>query len=172
MNLNSNNRKRDFHKKLTNDSASQKNFSALKSCLNEVQHTWKKEGSLRALVQEWSNIAGLQLAANCSPISFHRGVVVIGASHPQWRQALLYNRPQLLAELRSAGYKVKSLKIQQHHPTELPKQQSVFNIWEKHPSRIDIHGMSECNKCGNPCPAGEKNLWGKCSFCKRQELNK
>ena len=44
-------------------------------------------------------------------------------------------------------------------------------IWERHPSRFDVHGLAICQACKTPAPAGEMALWGKCGFCRRQELN-
>ncbi len=154
----------------SNKSNSTKFFSNLRNCLDDVQSSWHKEGSLRALLQDWSHIAGDQLAPNCFPISFINGVVVIGASQPQWRQAILYNRPQLLAAIKAAGYKVKTIKIQQYHLKKAIQQENELIIWEKHPSRNDIHGTTQCLQCKKPCPSGEIDLWGKCSFCKRKEL--
>ncbi|WP_320674239.1 DciA family protein [Prochlorococcus sp. MIT 1341] len=150
--------------------ANQEPASALGSCLEGLQKTWQKKGSLAGLLNDWKVIAGPQLSSNCSPVSLQRGVLIIGASHPQWRQALLYNRPQLLAALKAAGHKVRVLKIQQHHPREYKTTDSELKVWARHPSRIDVHGIAKCNLCGNPSSAGELEIWGKCCFCKQKEL--
>ena len=145
-------------------------LTEISNCLEKIKVGWKKEGYLAALWHDWSKVVGSKLAANCRPISLKRGVLVIGASHPQWRQALIYNRSRLLASLKAGGHKIKELRIQQHHLTENKKIDSEFNIWEKHPSRIDVHGVNTCDLCGSPAPAGEINLWGKCGFCRRHDL--
>ena len=48
--------------------------------------------------------------------------------------------------------------------------ESEASIWERHPSRSDIHGTNICKSCSSPTPIGELKRWGKCSFCRRKEL--
>ena len=101
------------------------------------------------------------------------GTLVIGANHPQWLQALKYNRTQLLGTLRAAGHKIKDIRIQQHHPDLITRKedtQDQESIWSRHPSRIDVHGIANCDSCGSPAPAGEMALWGMCGFCRRQNI--
>ncbi len=145
-------------------------LSEISSCLEKLKVKWTEKGSLAALWHDWPKIAGEKLASNCRPISLRRGVLIIGASHPQWRQALIYNRSRLLASLKAGGHNIKDLRIQQHHLTERKTIENESSIWERHPSRIDIHGLASCDKCGSPAPAGEMALWGKCGFCRRQDL--
>ena len=143
----------------------------LSSCLEALRISWRKDGSLAAIWQDWPKLAGSQLSPHCRPLTLQGGVLTVGASHPQWRQALLYNRPQLLASLRAAGHAVKDLRIQQHHSQVRPTLDSEAAIWARHPSRIDVHGMDRCPRCGRPSPAGEMALWGHCGFCRRVELS-
>ena len=96
-----------------------KPLSTLSSCLGTLKQSWKKQGVITSLWNEWPKIAGEQLAPHTRPISFKHGILIIGASHPQWLQALIYNRPQLLAAIRTNGHKVKDLRIQQYHPKKL-----------------------------------------------------
>ena len=90
----------------------------LKTCLGALQREWRKCDHLAALWQDWPNVAGAQLAPHCRPLSLQRGVLTVGASHPQWRQALHYNKPQLISALHQAGHAVRDLRIQQHHPLQ------------------------------------------------------
>ncbi|MAR06476.1 MAG: hypothetical protein CL862_05190 [Cyanobium sp. NAT70] len=143
----------------------------LSDCLDNLRSDWRKGGSLAGLWQDWPGIAGDQLAPHCRPLSLHRGVLTIGASHPQWRQALQYNRLQLLAALKRAGHPVRDLRIQQHHNPARPEQDSEASIWARHPSRIDVHGMGICPRCERPSPNGEINLWQVCGFCHRQRFS-
>ncbi len=129
------------------------------------------KGSVGGLIQDWKKITGKQLSSNCTPLSIHNKVLTVGASHPQWRQALLYNRIQLIESLKSYGYNIKEIRIQQYYPAALVKGEDEKEIWSKHPSRADIHGLSTCQTCKSPTPNGEINLWGKCCFCRRKELN-
>ena len=142
----------------------------LQDCLEDLKRDWHREGSLAALWQDWPRIAGAHLAPHCQPLSLQRGILTIGASHPQWRQALQYSRSQLLASLRAAGHTIRDLRIQQHHPATTRDRDSEASIWARHPSRADVHGMGSCARCGRPAPKGEVSLWGCCGFCHRERL--
>ena len=144
----------------------------ISSCIESVKSNWQKRSdSIAGLWQDWSKITGEPLASNCRPISLRRKILTIGANHPQWLQALKYNRNQLLARLKAKGYEIRDLRIQQYHPSSAKKQlESESSIWARHPSRIDVHGMSTCKVCSSPAPAGEMGLWGMCGFCRRQKV--
>ncbi len=152
------------------ESASDLPISKVSDCLTSLKLEWKKKNSIGGILHEWADIAGSQLAEHCQPISFKNRILVIGANHPQWRQALQYNKPQLVAAIKAAGHPIKDLRIQQYYPNKIKPSESELNIWGRHPSRIDIHGMSNCNYCGSPAPTGEMALWGKCGFCRRKDL--
>ena len=143
----------------------------LKTCLDSLRQDWQQNGNLAGLWQDWPRIAGARLAPHCRPLALQRGVLTIGASHPQWRQALQYNRPQLLAALRGAGHPVRDLRIQQNHASTTLTPVDEKTIWSRHPSRIDVHGMGTCPRCQRPSPQGEIDLWSFCGFCRRQELS-
>ena len=137
-------------------------------CLEEIKSSWK--GNVGGLIQDWGKIAGKQLALNCTPLNIQNKILTIGASHPQWRQALQYNRLELIKSLNAHGYQIKEIRIRQHYPIDLVSQKTEKEIWEKHPSRTDINGIINCPICNVPSPKGEIKLWNKCSFCRRTEL--
>ena len=143
----------------------------LQECLETLQSRWRREGSLAALWQDWPQLAGRPLADHCRPLNLSHGVLTVGARHPQWRQALQYSKPQLLAAVRSAGHAVRDLRIQQHHPSPTAELETEESVWARHPSRIDVHGMAVCPCCDSPAPAGEMALWGYCGFCRRLKLS-
>ena len=116
----------------------------LVECLESLRSTWRREGSLAALWQDWPQLAGRPLADHCKPLNLSHGVLTVGARHPQWRQALQYSKPQLLAAVRSAGHAVRDLRIQQHHPSPTADLDTEESVWARHPSRIDVHGMASC----------------------------
>ena len=147
---------------------SAKREQSIYTCLEEIKSSWK--GDVGGLIQDWAEIAGKQLALNCTPLNIQNKVLTIGASHPQWRQALQYNRLELIASLKSYGYQIKGIRITQHYPIALTTKESEKEIWEKHPSRADKNGIINCRFCKVPSPKGEIKLWGKCSFCRRKEL--
>ncbi len=140
----------------------------ISGCLEEIQRTLHTQNTLGGLLKEWSTLIGEPLASNCKPIALQRGVLLIGASHPQWLQALQYNRMELLEALKKSEKKIKDIKIQRHHSSK--KEENTISekqIWQSHPSRIDIHGIAKCKSCGAPGPAGEIKIWGVCGFCRR-----
>ena len=138
------------------------------ACLEEIKSTWK--GNVGGIIQDWAEIAGEQLSINCTPLNIQNKILTIGASHPQWRQALQYNRLTLIKSLKSFGYQIKDIRIRQYYPIELVTTESEKDIWEKHPSRTDKNGIINCPFCKVPSPKGEVDLWGKCCFCRRKEL--
>ena len=99
---------------------------------------WQSEGSLAALWQAWPEIAGAQLAPHCRPLALRGNTLVVGASQPQWLQALRYSRHQLLAVLRSRGYAVGQLQFQQHDAAQAsePFSAELDRSWSEHPCRI------------------------------------
>lgn len=145
----------------------------LGSCLRQLQEHWRRDESLAALWQAWPGIAGAQLAPHCRPLRLQGGRLVVGASHPQWLQALRFNKHRLLGALRGAGFSVKDLVLQQHQPTPMPPfgSEEEAQVWAHHPSRVDVFGMDSCPRCQRPAPAGELQRWGHCSFCRREDLN-
>ena len=145
-----------------------KREQSIYKCLEEIKSSWK--GNVGGLIQDWEGIAGKQLALNCTPLNIQNKVLTIGASHPQWRQALQYNRLELIESLKLYGYQIKEIRIIQHYPHDLVTRESEKDIWEKHPSRTDKNGITNCPFCKIPSPSGEIKLWGKCSFCRRKEL--
>ncbi len=150
---------------------SNKKPSSLSNCLSQLKTEWKQNKNVAALWQDWSKIAGDKLSPHCKPLTFQGGVLTVGAQHPQWRQALIFNRNQLIAALRAQGHIIKDLRIKQYYPqkTLLKKDEKV--IWAKHPSRWDVHGKAICPICKAPSPAGEISLWDKCGLCRRKDLS-
>ena len=144
--------------------------SAIGTCLDRLQESWQRDGHLASLWQAWPRIVGPQLAPHCSPLHLQGGILVVGAPPGPWLQALQYNRHQLLGALRGSGFSVRDLRLQQHHPSgAVPAgTRREAEIWARHPSRIDVHGLATCPLCGRPAPAGEMARWGHCSFCQRQ----
>ena len=78
-----------------------KREQSIYTCLEEIKSSWK--GNVGGLIQDWVAIAGEQLALNCTPLNIQNKVLTIGASHPQWRQALQYNRLELIDSFVSKG---------------------------------------------------------------------
>ena len=139
-----------------------KREQSIYTCLEEIKSSWK--GNVGGLIQDWKEIAGVQLSLNCTPLNIQNKVLTIGASHPQWRQAIQYNRLKLIESLKSYGYQIKEIRIRQHYPIDLVNRESEKEIWEKHPSRTDKNGITNCPFCKVPSPMGEVKLWGNVVF--------
>jgi predicted nucleic acid-binding Zn ribbon protein len=146
--------------------------TSLGACLEGLRRHWEGEGQLAGLWQAWPRIAGSQLAPHCRPLNLQGGVLTVGAVPGPWLQALQYNRHQLLGALRGAGFSVRDLRFRQHYgdPSPPPGSEVEAEVWARHPSRIDVHGLADCPACGRPAPTGEMALWGHCSFCRRSAL--
>ena len=145
-----------------------KREQSISTCLEGIKSSWK--GDVGGLIQDWTEIAGKNLALNCTPLNIKNKILTIGASHPQWRQALQYNRLELIKSLKSYGYQIREIRIIQYYPNDLITRESEKEIWEKHPSRADKNGIINCPLCKVPSPKGEVTLWGQCSFCRRKEF--
>jgi predicted nucleic acid-binding Zn ribbon protein len=146
--------------------------TSLGACLEGLRRQWEGDGQLAGLWQAWPRIAGSQLAPHCRPLNLQGGVLTVGAAPGPWLQALQYNRHQLLGALRGAGFSVRDLRFRQHHVEASPPPGSEVEaeVWARHPSRIDVHGLADCPACGRPAPTGEMALWGHCGFCRRSDL--
>jgi len=147
-------------------------LQGLGRCLDALQRQWNGDAGLAALWQAWPGIAGPQLAPHCRPLRLQAGRLVVGASQPQWLQALRFNRHQLLGALRGSGFSIKDLVLEQHEATPLPQPgtEQEAQVWQRHPSRIDVFGLAHCGRCQRPSPAGELQRWGHCSFCQRERM--
>lgn len=144
----------------------------LASCLEQLQQRWQRHGHLAALWRAWPRLAGPQLAPHCQPLRLQAGRLTVGAQPGPWLQALQYNRHQLLGALRAAGFELREIRVEQHHPGGQPRAGSLeeAEVWRRHPSRVDVHGMAPCPQCACPAPSGEVQLWGHCGFCRRRAL--
>ena len=54
----------------------------LSGCLEALQKTWRQEGSLAALWEDWPTLAGDQLAGHCRPLNLRNGVLTVGPATP------------------------------------------------------------------------------------------
>ena len=107
------------------------NASAIWSANGRAKAAWRPSG--RPGRDCWA-----QLAPHCRPLALRGNTLVVGASQPQWLQALRYSRHQLLAVLRSRGYAVGQLQFQQHDAAQAsePFSAELDRSWSEHPCRI------------------------------------
>ena len=89
--------------------------SSLKECLGTLKNSWKELDLLSKLSENWESLVGIELSKECKPIKIEKGCLFIGASHPQWRQALIYNNHFLKESITKKGFQIKDIKIEQFH---------------------------------------------------------
>ena len=143
----------------------------LKSCLESFKKSWSDFDNLTNLLNKWSLIVGKELSNQCKPLKIEKNILTIVANHPQWRQALIYNKHKLKESIRKIGIDLKNIRIiQSYHLEESNKR--LFNMqssWDNHPSRIKKNAPHvNCKYCNTPTPLGEIERWGKCTFCWRK----
>ena len=149
-----------------------KNPESLENCLTNLKKSWSDFDKLFELSKNWRDIVGEDLAKECKPIKIENDVLTIGANHPEWRQALTYNKHNLKEEINKSGIKLKNIRIIQNYSDNNlnKKSSSIKTLWDKHPSRIKNNNIINCKYCNLPTPKGEIERWGKCTFCWRKRI--
>ncbi len=142
----------------------------MQNCLNDFKKSWAEFDRLSNLNENWEKLIGLELSRSCKPLKIEQKTLTIAVNHPQWRQALIYNKHKLKEAIREFGIKLNEIKIIQHYEVKtLDKtDMNAKIVWENHPSRIKNDNMVNCKICNSPAPKGELLRWGKCTFCWRK----
>ena len=149
---------------------SRRNPHPLSSCLDNFKRSWEDLDKLSKINKNWRNLIGKELFQECKPLSIEKKILTIAVNHPQWRQALIYNKHKLKERILKTGISLNEIKIIQNYELK-NKNIAASNakiIWDKHPSRVNHNNMSICKVCNSPTPDGEIKRWGKCSFCWRK----
>ena len=144
---------------------------SLYDCLYKFKKSWSDIDNLSSLIENWESIVGKELSIECKPLKLEKDILTIAPNHPNWRQALIYNKHKLLESINKKGLKVKNIKIIQHYE-EANNKKKTYNlnqIWEEHPSRFKDNEVFLCKLCNRPTPKGEISRWGKCTFCWRKD---
>ena len=66
--------------------------SSMKKCLDDFKKSWDDLDKLTKLNANWENLIGLELSKSCKPLKIEQKILTIAVNHPQWRQALIYNK--------------------------------------------------------------------------------
>ena len=124
------------------------------------------------LTNDWEKIVGKELAKECKPLKIENNTLTVAANHPQWRQALIYNKHKLKKSIFGLGINLKDIRIVQNYQDESNKDRLSNNkiIWDNHPSRIKNQKILNCKICERPTPFREIERWGKCTFCWRETI--
>ena len=143
----------------------------MQNCLNDFKKSWADLDRLSNLNENWEKLIGLELSKSCKPLKFEQKTLTIVVNHPQWRQALIYNKHKLIETIKKFGINLNDIKIIQNYEikTLVKKDMNAKSVWENHASRIKNNNMVICNICNSPAPKGEILRWGKCTFCWRKK---
>ena len=142
----------------------------MQNCLDDFKKSWKDLDKLSKLNENWEKLIGFELSRACKPLKIEQKSLTITVNHPQWRQALIYNKHRLKETISKFGINLNEIKIIQNYEVKTldQKELNVKTVWENHPSRIKNNNMVYCEKCNSPSPKGEISRWGKCTFCWRK----
>ena len=142
----------------------------MQSCLDDFKKSWEDLNKLSNLNENWEKLIGLELSKSCKPLKIEQKTLTIAVNHPQWRQALIYNKHRLKDSIKRFGINLNEIKIVQNYEVKnlTEKEMEAKSIWENHPSRIKDNNMVICKKCSCPAPKGEISRWGECTFCWRK----
>ena len=79
---------------------------SLENCLLTFKKSWSEIDKLLELSQNWETIVGKDLSKECKPLKIEKEILTVVANHPQWRQALIYNKHKLKDSIKSFGIKL------------------------------------------------------------------
>ena len=144
----------------------------MRNCLDSFKKSWKDLDKLSKLKENWEKLIGFELSKACKPLKIEKKTLTIAVNHPQWRQALIYNRHRLKESISIFGINLNEIKIIQNYEVKTldKKEMNAKTVWENHPSRIKKNNMVICKICNSPAPKGEISRWGKCTFCWRTNI--
>ena len=141
----------------------------LKNCLDNFKKSCGELDKLYKIIEQWEDLIGLGLSQECKPLNVEKKIFTIAVNHPQWRQALIYNKHKLKERIEKIGISLNEIKIVQSYEltNKNIKASNAKIVWANHPSRTQ-NSMGICTQCKSPTPEGEIKRWGKCSFCWRK----
>ena len=142
----------------------------MQNCIDDLKKSWEDLDKLSKLSENWKKLIGLELSRKCQPLKIEQKILTIAVNHPQWRQALIYNKHQLKETINRFGVNLNEIKIIQNYEVKnlARTDTNAKVVWENHPSRIKNNNMVICKICNSPAPKGEILRWGKCTFCWRK----
>ena len=145
---------------------------SIRNCLNDFKKSWEDLDKLSQIDANWKKLIGIELYMACKPLKIEQKILTIAVNHPQWRQALIYNKHRLKETISKFGINLKEIKIIQNYEVKIldKKENNAKIVWENHPSRIKNNNMVMCKICNSPTPKGEISRWGKCTFCWRKNV--
>ena len=152
---------------------SKRNPHPLRNCLDNFKKSFRDLDKLSRINENWKDLIGSELYHECQPLNIEKEILTIAVNHPQWRQALIYNKHKLKEGIEKIGITLNEIKIRQNYEFKNKniRATNAKIVWANHPIRIHQNNMCVCTICNSPTPEGEIKRWGKCSFCWRKIKN-
>ena len=88
-----------------------RNPDPLKNCLDNFKKSCGNLDNLTKINENWKNLIGLELFQECKPLNIEKRILTIAVNHPQWRQALIYNKHKLKERIEKIGITLSEIKI-------------------------------------------------------------
>ena len=87
----------------------------MRNCIDNFKKSWKDLDKLSKLNENWEKLIGLELSKACKPLKIEQKTLIIAVNHPQWRQALIYNKHRLKESISGFGINLNEIKIIQNY---------------------------------------------------------
>jgi len=87
----------------------------LKNCLDNFKKSWGDLDKISKINDNWKELIGLELFQECKPLNIEKKILTIAVNHPQWRQALIYNKHKLKERIEKIGITLNEIKIIQNY---------------------------------------------------------
>ena len=92
-----------------------RNPDQLKNCLDNLKKSWVDLDTLSKINENWKDLIGSELFQECKPLNIEKKIFTIAVNHPQWRQALIYNKHKLKDRIEKIGITLNEIKIIQNY---------------------------------------------------------
>jgi len=106
-----------------------RNPHPLKNCLDNFKKSYGDLDKLSKINENWKNLIGLELFQECKPLNIEKKILTIAVNHPQWRQALIYNKHKLKERIEKIGITLNEIKIIQNYEIKNKNIQNSNNEW-------------------------------------------
>jgi predicted nucleic acid-binding Zn ribbon protein len=169
--------------------------------VNDILKVLAREGNwhnqpMMLILQCWSEVVGVKVAAQTRPVSIQRDVLWVATSSSVWAQNLTFGRKNLLLKLNqklsqplgdirfsTAQWEGSGSEKQpqptfspQEHPSYLGDAPAVGDVNQTFADWADVmrsrsHHLPLCPNCQCPTPPGELEHWLVCAPCAAKRLS-
>lgn len=170
-------------------------LNSIRPILNhlEADPKWSHFRVMQAIQAIWPEVVGAVVANHTSPLRISRQILQVATSTPAWAQNLAFQRQLILTKLASRLSTpindIRFLPADWHRsprvfdsetaiaarppgssarqaaasaPPDTPEE--ALQRWMQRAKQAQRH-MTQCPRCGHPCPQSELSRWSICGFC-------